>query len=98
MAMQASGNKKMKIWMEDVKCRGHEMTLEDCKFNNWQNKECSPKNVVSVKCEPGNYVQQSKILRAILCKYGANFFTHSLRFQRNFLYLDVFTQKEIIHA
>ena len=64
MAMQASGNKKMKIWMEDVKCRGHEMTLEDCKFNNWQNKECSPKNVVSVKCEPGNYVQQSKILKA----------------------------------
>ena len=65
MAMQASGNKKIKIWMEGVKCRGHEMTLEDCKFNNWQNKECSTKNVVSVKCEPGNYVQQSKILKAL---------------------------------
>ena len=37
-------------------------------------------------------------LRAILCKYGAKFFTHSLRFQRNFLYLVVFTQNEIIHA
>ena len=39
-----------------------------------------------------------ELLRAILCKYGAKFFTHSLRFQRNFLYLFVFTQNQIIHA
>ena len=61
VAMQANVNKKNKIWMEGVKCQGHETSLEDCKFNNWQNKECSTKNVVSVKCDPGDYVQQSKI-------------------------------------
>ena len=53
MKAQVRGSQKRKIWMEGVKCKGSEMALDDCKFNNWQNHECSPWNVVSVKCKPG---------------------------------------------
>ena len=42
---------KGQIWMDGVKCSGTELSLDDCKFENWENKGCDHTRDVSIDCE-----------------------------------------------
>ena len=38
------------IWMDNVRCRGQEVALEECPFNDWGNHDCEHEEDASVIC------------------------------------------------
>ena len=39
-----------KIWLDDVKCRGSEVRLEECFHNGWGTHSCTHEDDAGVKC------------------------------------------------
>ncbi len=38
------------IWIDDVKCQGHEVKLDDCSHNDWGQHDCSHREDAGVQC------------------------------------------------
>lgn len=39
------------IWMDNLSCKGHEPSLDKCRFNGWGKQNCSHKEDVGVQCD-----------------------------------------------
>jgi len=44
-----------RIWMDDVYCRGQEMSLVECRHRGWGSHNCGHGEDVSVVCANGQY-------------------------------------------
>ncbi|XP_074873960.1 CD5 antigen-like [Carettochelys insculpta] len=45
------GKGRGKIWLDDVRCKGHEKTLQDCAHRLWGYHDCIHREDVSVVCQ-----------------------------------------------
>ena len=44
-----------RIWLNDLKCTGTEVTIQECSHRGWGTEKCSHSDDAGVKCFTGNF-------------------------------------------
>lgn len=52
------GRAKKLFWMDNVRCRGDEKSIVDCRFDGWGQHDCEPAEVAGVICQENIVVVQ----------------------------------------
>ncbi|XP_060582502.1 protein SpAN-like isoform X3 [Ruditapes philippinarum] len=60
-------NDSLPILLDNVRCRGEELSLADCKHNGWGNHNCLYSEVVSLKCFDDSFTNHINSTTNITC-------------------------------